>query len=429
MKKKKHISLKLYVTLVFLSLTAILVIGYSLLSAHYYVRGMDSIVASNMGQVAHSFLQSVDPSKRKNPHSFSGFQIAKDWRLLIAEINGKSPPAPAIAGEMIKIDNSSWLSPPDIITFAMLYEEGDEKFYISSQVSRSTALPPIGKNATRSLRTLLGLSILTGLILGAITWLTLRQVSRPVSALGQWAKSLDPEKFREPPPDFSYPELNELAWMMRNSLASVQESLYREHRFLRHASHELRTPISVIRNNVELIRKLRNNSHPDNQKNSGSQTLIIDRIDRASLTMLHMTETLLWLSRKTDEPLLTSSLKIDRLTQNLIDDLRYLTVNKQLTIETYTEPYTMKLPEVVARIVLGNLIRNAFQHTWEGRVVIRQKKNHITIINEQTEPTLVPEDSGFKLGLQLTAQLTAKMGWAYTNEITPAGHKVSIILS
>ena len=39
---KRRISLKLFVTLSFLSMGIVLVLGYSLLSAHYFVLGMDN---------------------------------------------------------------------------------------------------------------------------------------------------------------------------------------------------------------------------------------------------------------------------------------------------------------------------------------------------------------------------------------------------
>jgi hypothetical protein len=53
---KRQISLRLFITLVFLSLAVVLVIGYSILSVHYYMRGMDSLMAGNMEDVARSYV-------------------------------------------------------------------------------------------------------------------------------------------------------------------------------------------------------------------------------------------------------------------------------------------------------------------------------------------------------------------------------------
>lgn len=166
--------------------------------------------------------------------------------------------------------------------------------------------------------------------------------------------------------------------------------------------------------------------NPD-EKTNGYQDKVIDRIDRASLTMQHLTETLLWLSRESSDQPMTTPLALDTLVSNLVEDLQYLAANKNLEIEVQTSPCTAELPEVPARIVLGNLIRNAFQHTWEGKVSIIQQEHHIAIVNEQLEPLQGTDDLGFGLGLQLTEQLTTKLGWQYNNEVGIKGHHVTII--
>ncbi len=81
---------------------------------------------------------------------------------------------------------------------------------------------------------------------------------------------------------------------------------------------------------------------------------------------------------------------------------------------------------MAARIVLGNLIRNAFQHTWKGQVIISQQGSQISIINRQfnADIDVAPTELGFGLGLQLTAQLTEKLGWPYQNIANENGHKV-----
>ena len=40
----------------------------------------------------------------------------------------------------------------------------------------------------------------------------------------------------------------------------LHQALNREHHFLRNASHELRTPIAVIRTNMDLLERLQTNS-------------------------------------------------------------------------------------------------------------------------------------------------------------------------
>jgi signal transduction histidine kinase len=60
----------------------------------------------------------------------------------------------------------------------------------------------------------------------------------------------------------------------------------------------------------------------------------------------------------------------------------------KIIVETTT--CTVTAAEIPARIVLGNLIRNAFQHTFRGTIRIIQKDGSVEIINdivEENDPT------------------------------------------
>ncbi|WP_292362982.1 sensor histidine kinase, partial [Methylophaga sp. UBA1464] len=304
----------------------------------------------------------------------------------------------------------------------------NESVYISRTLSRENVSSLMGRNMADSMRLLLGVSALIALTLMLITWLLMRSISTPVSRLNAWTQSLTPENLSQPAPDFLYPELNQMAKLIQNSLSSVQRSLDREHRFLRYTSHELRTPISVIRNNIELQYKvLQQNSSTLNPM----QRDIADRIDRASITMQHLTETLLWLSREDNEKLPESVVEIDKLLLEITQEMRYLLRNKTVELIVETHPYQCSLSAVAARIVLGNLIRNAFQHTWEGQVIISQQGPRISIVNRQFDADMdvAPTELGFGLGLQLTAQLTEKLGWYYQNIANENGHNVMLDIS
>lgn len=422
---KTKISLKLLVIIMFLALALVLVIGYSMLSARYYMWGMDSIVASNMEQVASSYLESYPQNKRDRLSNFSGYQIAGQWSQMPEEIQRVFGEPPEKPGVMVKQEDSRWPAPPDIIYFLFRYQGSDGPLFVSSRFSRETASALVGRNSRQSMQMLLTISLAIVAGLAMTILFMLRRISRPVTALGQWARALDSENVSRTPPDFSYPELNELAGLICTSLSSVQESLEREHRFLRHASHELRTPIAIIRNNVELLNKLEHRREPERIT---QRQQVIDRIERAGLTMQHLTETLLWLGKSEVEPFSGKQLELDRLVSELVDEMQYLLTKKEVQLELRTEPCTVFIPEIPARIVLVNLIRNAFQHTWEGTITIHQHGNRVVITNPLPPAVAEQHDLGFGLGLQLTAQLTEKLGWAYVSESLPQTYRATIVL-
>jgi signal transduction histidine kinase len=420
---KRKISLKRLITVSILLFGGTIVLGYSLLSAHFFIRGMDNIVTGGMENAALTYLASNKSLAEDELVDFRGSQLSRQWEAQSAEIRQAFSAPPQRSGESIKRDDSHWFNRPDKVYFALKVELANESIYISRTLSRENVSSLVGRNMADSMRLLLGVSALIAVTLILITWLIMRSISTPVARLNNWTQSLTPENLSQPAPDFLYPELNQMAKLIQNSLSSVQRSLDREHRFLRYTSHELRTPISVIRNNIELQYKVL-------QQTSSSlnpmQRDIADRIDRASITMQHLTETLLWLSREDNEKLPESVIEIDQLLLEITEEMRYLLRDKtvELIVETY--PYQCSISSVAARIVLGNLIRNAFQHTWEGQVIISQQGSQISIVNRQFEADIevAPTELGFGLGLQLTAQLSEKLGWSYQNIANEMGHDV-----
>jgi signal transduction histidine kinase len=418
---KRQLSLKWLAALSFLSLAVVLVVGYSLLSARFFLRGIDTITADNMAQVVKSYAETIPAMKRESLNSFSGYLIGIRWKQMPDKIRN-SFTEPTQDGILLKHDDSEMFSHPDEIIFLMRVTHDNTAYFISNSITKETASPLVGRNSMRNMQTLVTISVMILLIIVAVAWLLFKRITRPASALGQWARTLNTANLQTPPPDFVYPELNELAVLIRASLSSVQDSLEREHRFLRHSSHELRTPISIIRNNIELLYK---SKEPDPIFLNPREQHIFERIDRASLTMVHLTETLLWLSRDSAESLPLKNLDLAQLVQGLVAESRYLLKDKEVVLVVETMPSMVTIAEVPARIVLANLIRNAFQHTSRGVIRISQVEACVEIVNDvgATDET---EGLGFGLGLQLTRQLTRKLGWTYINEAESGKYRANV---
>jgi len=425
---KRRTSLRWFVATIVLSVGLLLVIGYSKLAGYYFIRGMDNIIASQMEQVAVKYTQAANNMERAVILRLSDMSVSRQWQAQPATIINTIKSEPQQPGKLYKaLEKEGWSAPPDTVSFAMLYREGEDQLFVSRQLSRAMVSELVKRNVQESRSTLMLISLGSVFALGLVVWLTLRRVSRPVKALSQWTGTLDAEKLDQPLPDFHYPELNDMASLIRTSLSSVQQSLEREHAFLRHASHELRTPIGVIRNNVELINKLRN--HPG-QALSPAEQKAFERIDRAGATMQHLTETLLWLSREErPDTLPLREVCLDQMINELVEESRHLLQDKKINLRVETMPCHQPLPEQPVRIVLGNLIRNAFQHTWEGEIVIVQTDNEIIVTNSQPDATQLTDDLGFGLGLQLIRKLNAKLGWPHVNEWHKGMRRASVTVA
>lgn len=202
----------------------------------------------------------------------------------------------------------------------------------------------------------------------------------------------------------------------------MRESVAREKVFLSYASHELRTPISTIVANVELINRY-NNSLQDEVINP------IQRIERAAQTMRHLTETLLGLSRKNEQLLDYVDIDLQELIQQICESLRYMLHSNAVELHIRTEPYIVTVQGAAVHIALANIIRNAFQHTYEGHITIQQQGSKINIDNQNLENGGEHNaELGFGLGLRLTQEIADTFHWHYQNTTKTNGHHVELYL-
>lgn len=417
----RMLGLKWLALLTFIALGIGLVTGYTLLSAHSYMSGMDNIVAGQLGRAAMqtaAFELGVQGPREE-------YIVTRTWDrqpAMIRDAFGQEPDQPGVLYKVYAGEEG----PQARLYFAVRQKTPAGDRFVTQQLaplpSGSGQVISPAQNRLINL-TLIGLG--TALMIGLLVALLWRRVSRPITALGNWAAGLSQRNLSEPVPDFVYPELNRFAELVRTSLTSAHQGLEREQLFLSHTSHELRTPISVVRANLELLRRIQTSEGP---KPDPREIEIINRIDRASLTMKDVTETLLWLGRDDTSSHPCKTLRVDEVITELVDGLRYLLQGQPVELELDLQLAELYLPEAPTRIVLGNLIRNAFQHTRSGSVSIVQRGGHVDIVNSLRDGNEAASETGFGLGLKLTERFTEKLGWRYSNQPVAAGRKVEVVL-
>jgi signal transduction histidine kinase len=401
-----------------------MVIAFSVLTASYFNEGRDSVLHGTMVQMAD-----IKGVKDAHPIKVIGFQIATRWQDLPQDIKRVfSGPINNPFELNKKIEKEAMFAPPKAGYFVMeLINSKNEKRYVSKILKHEDVTPLQKKGFPHFIW--IAIFAISGIaIFSLILLLIMRTVAKPIEALRNWASSLNEKSLQQPPPDFKYKELNSLAEIVHNSLNTVQDSLQREHEFLRFASHELRTPIAVVRANVELLRKIN-----ESEQASVKQNRVIDRIERAGFTMSHLTETLLWLSRGDSIPPAIQKIQLNELVLQLNEELNYLLQGKSVEVKIETSPHLIELPETACRIVITNLLRNAFQHTQSGVVTITQKEHTVFIesreIDNNEEVGIHPNELGFGLGLKLTQKLVDQFHWQYQCQLLQTGHIVEVNFS
>ena len=409
-------SLKRYFLLAILLSGSATIAALTYVAYQAYFSGIDFSMSEAMRRSAYQ-VEVADGQ----PQAVNGFTVATRWQDLPASIQNHLDEHTLREGKLHKyVEGNPLLARPSAGYFAIQLQRGGSVRYVSSEFFT----PPATPSRRQELPEFLYIFAVALIAIGAFSLvpiLLLKRIAGPVERLTTWARQLGQGELAHPTPDFHYQELNGLAQIVRASLQSVQESVEREKRFLGYASHELRTPIAVTRSNAELLKKMMDKGSP-----AARQREVLARIERASLTMTDLTETLLWLNRRADKALPSGPLELHLMIAQLCEELAYVLEGKQVDVSINCEPTTLNLPEGLCRIVVTNLIRNAFQHTQSGSVAITLVGHQLEITNRNVVHGEDRHELGFGLGLELTERLIARQGWQYINEGTDSGCHVQI---
>lgn len=401
------------------SLLSILSLGISLILFFAYftyisfVEGVNSSLWLTMGELAN-----IDNVSPEHPVSFLAFTVASNWQDIPIEIQSKFPSLAMQLHDIEVVTTKKHLFelPSEVYIVSLLANDAGEPRYVSYFTT-------IDSSGTSHILRLLIVVIIAIMAFSSLVIATFYYQRGAIKHLRDWAKSFSADSSQKTPPDFNYDELNTLADIIYSSIKSVQKASAREHYFLRNASHELRTPIAVINSNLALLNKMKQANKPLQQ-----QQLVLDRILRANSSMLHITETLLWLSRKDDRSVTYKMIRLDLLVESMSTSLKSLLHTKQVTVQLDTIPSELKLPIGATEIVIANLLRNAFQHTESGKVTVKQGANFINIRNVSVEANGHDHEqpTSFGLGLKLIKKLAKRFGWKYRHVIEQRGYYVEI---
>jgi len=199
----------------------------------------------------------------------------------------------------------------------------------------------------------------------------------------------------------------------------ISAFVLRERQFTRDASHELRSPLTVIRGAAEI---LSSRISPEDPKSMD----VLDRIRRAVATMEDTVSCFLWLAREANEAASDPAERIDvaRVVEKEVSQHRHLLRAKPVSVmfESKSRP-EMAGPAHIFSIAVSNLIRNAFHFTSQGSV-------HITVWDEKVvvsdtgcglgemapDDAIIPhkmgaQSTGFGLGLAIVQRICDRFGW------------------
>ena len=409
-----------------LGLTLLSAVLYTVLLKFYYERGFSETTHITLRIEMERFAEryALDPTTPV-PHSQILHMRIDDWQSMPEFFQRVITQEEMDSGQSIDVDWSpyghrNWQDAHFIVAQSMLLHDGKRLYALVDY--EANLLTDAEKEHFDHLNRKIFIVGGTFILLMVLTvWLFNHRMQRNTNALATWAENLTMEQLKQDIPDFRYQELNRISHQLYEAFNRISGLLEREHRFLRNASHELRTPIAVIRANMELLEKI---------GYDGMLGRPLERIQRANKGMQQLTETLLWISRENEVTPRTEMIQPEQFLQEMIDDLSYLLNDKpvELQLDFTPEQKPIELPITPLRIVLTNLIRNAFQHTQEGSVRFTLTHDSLEIENQDNGMAHGDSEDSFGLGLMLVEQICERMDWVLEVERRDNGVTARLVI-
>jgi len=258
-------------------------------------------------------------------------------------------------------------------------------------------------------------------------WVTWRLTGRAISPLIWLAREVD--RFDPDPkaqnlldidqmPAGTDREVLTLATALNNLNRRINDFVVREHQFTRDASHELRSPLTVIKIAADMLLS--------EQELSEQACNSVRRIRRNADDMEDLMEALLLLARESDLGLSVDEICINDILEEEVERVRLALGDKPVTIEVRHDCRLLFDASAKALAMLfGNLLRNAANYTEQGGVQVTVDRSGVTIEDsgvgmseEQLQRAFTPyyrapgaTRAGHGVGLSIVKRLSDRFHW------------------
>lgn len=268
----------------------------------------------------------------------------------------------------------------------------DDPFLAVGETSGDGRIAVVGRsldNVVESTSTLVGILLigipLLLLLTGAVAWRLVGKALSPVEAIRSQVETISMEDLhRRVPSASSADEIGRLATTMNRMLGRLEEGRARERRFVSDASHELRSPIAIIRQHAEVA-----GAHPETTSTRDLAGLVLSENAR----LQRLVEDLLLLARMDEYGSDNRMEPVD------LDDIVLAHMDRIRAVNgRASDPSGVSAARVTGdrrqldRLV-ANLVDNALRHSKnEIAVSLREHDGEVVLTVDDDGPGIPPED-------------------------------------
>ena len=223
------------------------------------------------------------------------------------------------------------------------------------------------------------------LIITSLAWFITRREWRPIRALARVVSRWDGQS-----PDPGLLKVEQLSARTDADVASLTRALHgfavrltsynqRERNFTRDASHELRSPLTVIKMSIDML------AEEEELSEFGERS--VRRIKRATRELEVLVEALLVLAREAGNPEDERHFVVNDIVREELDAARGMLSGRpiELLLEESARFAQQGSPQALS-VLCWQLIRNAFQQTEEGSVLVSVLPGMISVRNHGLAP-------------------------------------------
>lgn len=317
------------------------------------------------------------------------------------------------------------------------YEETGNRFVLQiSHRGQDTLYLVYNRGQVDSLAAYYGLFplALVLIVLYLSLWVTYRFSRRTISPVSWLARQVNEVDFSSR--DFSSIQTDNLPYDADDDFLALSEAIIdmgsrlesfieRERNFTRDASHELRSPLTVINIAADMLQS--------EHKLPKAALDTVSRIKRATKDMEELIESFLLLARESDQALSKELVCINDVIESEIDRVQLINKTKALKISySAQDRLHVQASDKVVSVLFGNLLRNAVLYTEQGGidVVVRGdsviiKDSGKGISDQQVSEIFKPYyrgntgTVGHGVGLTIVKRLSDRFNWPISIKSAP----------